>query len=215
MPTRIVVADDHQLVRQGLRAVLEASSDFVVVAEASTGLEVPPLVERLRPDAVVLDVMMPGLNGLEVARQLHLRHPATKIVILSMHATESYVLEALRSGASAYLLKSGTSRELIEALRAVVAGRRYLSPPLSERAIDAYARQTEASADPYDTLTTREREVLQLAAEGRTSQAIAAQLGISARTVETHRANLTRKLGIEGQTELVRYAIRRGVLPAE
>jgi len=215
MPTRIVVADDHQIVRQGLRAALEAAGDCSVVAEAGTGLEVPALVERLRPDVLILDLMMPGLNGLEVTRQVHRKHPGIKIVILSMHGTEAYVLEALRSGAAAYVLKSGSSAELLAAVRAVMTGARYLSPPLSERAIEAYAQLAQGGTDPYDTLTTREREVLQLAAEGVASQAIAARLGISPRTVETHRANLMRKLGIAGQTELIRYAIRRGILPAE
>ncbi len=215
MPTRIAVADDHQIVRQGLRAVLEGSADFAVVGEASSGLEVLSLVDRARPDVLVLDLMMPGLNGLEVTRQLHQKHPATRVVILSMHGTESYVLEALRAGAMAYLLKSGSSSELLDAVHAVVAGRRYLSPPLSDRAVEAYARLAEGASDSYDTLTTREREVLQLAAEGHTSQDIAGRLGISPRTVETHRANLMRKLGLAGQTDLIRYSIRRGILPAE
>ncbi len=215
MPTRIVVADDHQIVRQGLRTVLEASTDFAVVGEAASGLDVPSLVERTRPDVLVLDLMMPGLNGLEVTRQVHQKHPGTRVVILSMHGTESYVLEALRSGAMAYLLKSGSSSELLDAVRAVVAGKRYLSPPLSERAVEAYARLAEGASDSYDTLTTREREVLQLAAEGHTSPDIATRLGISPRTVETHRANLMRKLGLAGQTDLIRYSIRRGILPAE
>jgi DNA-binding NarL/FixJ family response regulator len=215
MATRILLADDHQIVRQGLRAVLEGAGDFAVVAEVASGLDVAPLVEQARPDVLLLDLMMPGLNGLEVARQLHRKHPAVKIVILSMHSNESYVLEALRAGASAYVLKSGSSKEILEAVRAAAAGRRYLSPPLSERAIDAYAHRAEDAEDPYETLTTREREVLQMAAEGRSNQRMAEQLGISARTVETHRANLMHKLGLEGQTELVRYCIRRGILPAE
>jgi DNA-binding NarL/FixJ family response regulator len=215
MPTRIAVVDDHQIVRQGLRAVLESSPDFSVVGEAASGLDVLPLVERLRPDVLVLDLMMPGLNGLEATRQVHQKYPAVRVVILSMHATESYVLDALRSGAVAYLLKSGRSSELVDAVRAVVAGKRYLSPPLSDRAVDAYARLAEGASDSYDTLTTREREVLQLAAEGHSSPDIASRLGISARTVETHRANLMRKLGLTGQTDLIRYSLRRGILPGE
>jgi DNA-binding NarL/FixJ family response regulator len=215
MPARVVLADDHEIVRQGLRAVLERSPDFLLVAEAASGPEVLSLVEHARPDVLVLDVMMPGLNGLEVARRVHQRYPEVKIVMLSVHANESYVLQALRSGASAYLLKSGSSQELVEAVRAVVSGKRYLSPPLSERAIDAYARMAEGTADPHDALTAREREVLQLVAEGRSSHTIAQELCISVRTVESHRGSLMRKLGLGSQTDVVRYCIRRGIMPAE
>jgi DNA-binding NarL/FixJ family response regulator len=215
MPARVVLADDHEIVRQGLRAILERAGEFLLVAEAGSGPEVLPVVDRARPDVLVLDVMMPGLNGLEVARRVHHRHPGVKIVMLSVHSNESYVLEALRAGASAYLLKSGSSQELVEAVRTVVSGKRYLSAPLSERAIDAYARMAEGTADPYDALTAREREVLQLVAEGRSSQAIAEELGISVRTVESHRGSLLRKLGLGGQVDVVRYCIRRGLTPAE
>src|SRR5512138_3081114 len=215
MPTRIVVADDHAIVRQGVRAVLEASPEFVVVGEASTGLEVVPLVDRLRPDVLLLDLMMPGLNGLDATREVRRQCPSTRVVILSMHATESYVLEALRSGASGYLVKAGHASEVVEAVRAVMAGRHFLSAPLSERAIAAYAERAKGTTDVYDTLTTREREVLQLAAEGHGNRAIATRLGISARTVETHRANVMRKLNLRGQADLIRYMLRRGVVPLE
>jgi DNA-binding NarL/FixJ family response regulator len=215
MPVRVVVADDHALVRQGLCRVLEASGDCAVVGEAGTGLDVLPLVQQLRPDVLVLDLMLPGLGGLEVTRQVRRQCPATRVLILSMHATEPYVLEALRSGASGYLLKSGPSGEVLEGVQAAVAGRHYLSPPLSERAIQAYAERAQGAEDVYDTLTTREREVLQLAAEGRANAAIAERLGISARTVETHRAHLMRKLGLDSAADLIRYSIRRGLLPPE
>jgi len=215
MPTRILVADDHEIVRQGVRAVLQAEPEFAVVGEATSGLDVLGLVERLRPQVLVLDLMMPGLNGLEVTRQIHRQFPALRILILSMHATESYVLEALRSGAAGYLLKTGSSAEVLEAVRAVVAGKRYLSPPLSERAIEAYAERAQGASDAYETLTTRERAVLQLVAEGHSNNAAAERLGISPRTIETHRANLMRKLGLQGQVDLVRYTLRRGILPPE
>jgi DNA-binding NarL/FixJ family response regulator len=196
--------------------LLEAEPDFAIVGEVADGLEVADLVEHVKAHVLVLDLMLPGLNGLEVARQVHRRSPQTRIVILSMYANEGYVLEALRNGASAYVLKGASAAELVEAVREVTAGRRYLSPPLSESAIEAYVRKANsAPLDSYETLTTREREVLHLAAEGRSNTEVAARLGISPRTAETHRANLMRKLGLHSQTDLVRYALKRGILPAE
>jgi two-component system response regulator NreC len=213
--TRIVVVEDHQVVREGLRALLETQPDFGVVGEADNGLEVPHVVDHLRPDVLLLDLMLPGLNGMEVIRQVRQGSPTTRILILSMHANESYVLEALRSGAAGYLLKTASSSEMIAAVRAVVAGNRYLSPPLSDRVIEAYAQQALPAADIYETLTSRERVVLQLVAEGHKNTEIASRLCISVRTVESHRANLMRKLNLQGHADLVRYAIRRGLLPAE
>jgi two-component system response regulator NreC len=214
--TSIVLADDHQVVRHGLRVLLEADPEFSIVGEASDGLEAADMLERLHPDVIVLDLMMPGINGLEVARQASQRSPNTNVVILSMYTNEAYVVEALRAGAKAYVLKSATSDELIRAIRQVVTGGRYLSPPLSERAIEAYSRKAEGSAmDPYEMLTTREREILQLAAEGCTNSEIATRLSISPRTAETHRTNLMRKLGLHSQTDLIRFAIRRGILPLD
>lgn len=212
----IVLADDHTLVRQGLRALLSAESDFRVVDEAADGLQAMEAVRRLKPEVLVLDLMLPGLNGLEVARQVHRHAPKTRIVILSMHSNEAYVLEALRNGARAYVLKDATGAELVRAIREVVAGRRYLSPPLSERAIAAYVEKTAAAdTSAYPLLTSRERQVLQLAAEGLSNTEIAARLSISPRTVETHRAHLMRKLGLKSQTDLIRYALKRGFLPPE
>lgn len=214
--TTVVLAEDHQVVRQGLRALLEAEGDFAVLGEAGNGIEASQLVERLQPDLLVVDLMMPGLNGLEVTRQVSARSPRTRVVILSMHAAEGYVLEALRNGAAGYVLKDSSSSDFVRALREVSAGRRYLSPPLSERVIEAYVqRAQESGLDPYDTLTAREREVLQLAAEGRTSAEAGELLSISPRTVETHRRNLMRKLGLHGQADLIRYALRRGILPMD
>ncbi len=215
--TTILLADDHRIVREGFKALLRAEPDFQIVGETGDGLEAVRLVEQLQPDVLVADLMMPGLNGLEVTRQLHQRAVGTKIVVLSMHATEAYVLEALRHGASAYVLKDSSAADLVRAVREAMAGRRYLSPPLSEPAIEAYlqkARKTEVF-DIYETLTTREREVLQLSAEGYTNPEIAARLFISPRTVETHRANVMHKLGLRSQTDLIRYALQRGIVPMD
>ncbi len=194
--------------------MLEAETDLRVVGEAGDGLAAIQQVERLQPDVLVLDLVMPALDGLEVTRRVRQRSPQTRVVILSMHANESYVLEALRAGVSAYVLKESTADELVRAVREAVVGRRYLSPPLSERAIAAYVEKAqEAPWDPYETLTHREREVLHLAAEGHTNAEIAERLVISPRTVETHRANLMRKLSLHSQADLIRYALQRGILP--
>lgn len=212
----IILADDHHVVRQGLRALLEAESDFSVLGEAGDGLEAIRLVEQLNPNVLVLDLMMPGLNGLEVARQLSKHSSQAHIVVLSMYSNEAYVLEALGNGASAYVLKDSSSADLVHAVREVAAGRRYLSPPLSDRAIEAYQEKAKAATlDKYETLTTREREVLQLAVEGHTSTEIAARLGISSRTAEAHRSNLMHKLGLHTQADLIRYALRRGIIPMD
>jgi two-component system, NarL family, response regulator NreC len=210
MTWTLLLADDHQIVREGLRALLAGETDLRLVGEAAEGLEAVRLAERLRPDVLVLDLMMPGLNGLDVTRHLARRVPETRVVILSMHAHEAYVLESLLAGASAYVLKESSSDELVKAIRAVTTGRRYLSPPLSEEALGAYSRRTGSlPPDPYHTLTAREREVLQLTAEGHSGADIAERLFISPRTVETHRANLMRKLKVRNQKELIRYAVQR------
>jgi DNA-binding NarL/FixJ family response regulator len=212
--TTIVLADDHPVVRQGLRALLEAEEDLRVIGEASDGLEAVRLVERLKPNVLVTDLMMPGLSGMEVTRQVHDLSVGTRSVVLSMHASEAYVLEALKYGAAAYVMKEATATELVHAVREVAAGRRYLSPPLTTGVLDAYVQKVrDAAGDPHESLTTREREVLHLAAEGHTSAEIARRLFLSPRTVETHRAAMMRKLGLRTQTDLVRYAIRRGILP--
>ncbi len=214
--TTIVLADDHPIVRQGMRALLEAEPDLRVIGEAGDGLEAVSLVERLQPDVLVLDLMMPGLSGLETARHVHKRAPRTRVVILSMHADESYVLEALRHGAAGYILKTSNPIDLTLAVREVAAGRRYLGPPLSERAIEAYIQKTgDAPLDPYETLTAREREVLHLAALGHGNAAIADRLGISPRTVETHRAHVMDKLSLGNQADLIGYALRRRIIVTE
>lgn len=214
--TTIVLADDHHVVRQSFRLLLEAEPDFHVLGEAASGLEAIELVERLRPDVVIVDVMMPELNGIEVARRTKKQFPKTVIVVLSMHENEAYVVEALRAGVSAYVLKKSTARELVYAIRQGIAGHLFLSPPLSEHAIEAYLEKAQGSdLDPYETLTSREREVLHLAAEGLNNSAIAARLSISPRTVEMHHGNLMRKLRLRNQAELIRFALQRGIIPLE
>ena len=212
----LVIADDHEVTLEGIRHVLEREPDFTVVGDAMDGLAVPPLVESLRPDVLVLDLKMPGIDGLEITRQVTERSPGTRIVFLSIYGNEAYVVEALRSGAAAYVLKDAAAAELVRAIRAVLAGRRYLSPPLSEDAIQAYVeRVRDTPPDPYDTLSHREREVFLLVAEGLTSPQIAARLFISERTVETHRAHLMRKLGLRSHAEVIRYAVERGQRAAD
>lgn len=212
----IVLADDHHVVRQSFRLLLETQTDFRVLGEAASGLEAVELSERLRPDVLVVDIMLPELNGVEVARRIKKQLPATVVVILSMHDNEIYVIEALRAGAAAYVLKTSTAQELVYAIRQVLAGHLFLSPPLSERAIEAYLQKAQGTElDPYETLTAREREVLHLAAEGMTNTAIGARLSISPRTVEMHHGNLMRKLHLRTQTELIRFALQRGILPLD
>jgi two-component system response regulator NreC len=213
MTISIVLADDHPVVRRGMQTLLEAEPDFAIIGEAGDGLESVRLVENLQPDVLILDLMMPGLSGLEALRIIRKRSPRTRVVVLSMHDTHAFVAEALMNGATGYVLKGSDELNLVRAVREAAGGRRFLSPPVTERAIDAYIEQARAaSLDPHDTLTAREREVLQLTAEGKTGPEIAARLHISQRTVENHRANLMRKLLLKNQSELVRYALRRGLI---
>ncbi len=212
----LVLADDHLVVRQGLRALLESQAAIHVVGETGDGLEAVELVEQLRPDVLVVDLMMPGLSGLEVTRQVRQRFPNTRIVILSMHSGEPYVMEALRNGAEGYVLKTSSAADLTQAVSEVMEGRRYLSPPLSLEAVELFTQKTrDTTLDLYETLTTREQQVLQLAARGLSRNEISSQLSISPHTAMTHRTNLMRKLGLHNQTELVRFAIQRRLLPLE
>ena len=211
MTIKIVLADDHQIVREGFRMVLEAQPDFLVVGEASDGIETIQIVKKLNPDILVVDLMMPGINGLEVARQLRTK---VRTVILSMHNNEAYVIEAIRNGVFGYVLKDGTSKELVTAVQYAVAGKHYLSPPFSEKSIETYTLNIIVeSKNAYDSLTTREREVFQLVAQGYSSSKIGELLHISSRTVEVHRANMMRKLNFHSQAELIQYALLRGTLP--
>jgi two-component system, NarL family, response regulator NreC len=213
---RIVLADDHEVVRAGLRALLEREPGFSVVGETSDGLQVGEVVARTKPHVLVLDLVMPGLNGIDVAREVTKRSPGTRIVVFTMHSSESLVIRALRNGVAGYVLKGSSAAELVQAIREALAGRRYLSPPLSDRAIETYlARVREAHADPYDSLTTRERQVLHLAAEGLSSAAVGVRLGIGARTVDTHRTHLMKKLGLRSRRDLIVYALQRGLLRTE
>ena len=212
----VVLADDHPIVRQGLRTLLEQEAGCRVVGEAADGLTAIDLITRLRPALAILDLQMPDLDGLEVARRVATSSPDTRVIMLSMHSDEPYVLDALRHGALGYVLKGSATTDLVGAVRAVRAGQRFLSAPLADRALDAYARraaETGRPPDRYDLLTRREREVLQLAAQGLTNTEIGDRLAISPRTAETHRANLLRKLGLQSQTELVRFATQRMLLP--
>jgi len=210
---RLVLADDHPVVREGLRAILETREDLRIVGEASDGLEAIRHVEQTMPDVLCVDLMMPRLGGLEVTRQVRQRAPSTRVLILSMYGSEEHVLAALRSGAGGYLLKGSSSAEIVKAIQVVATGARYLSQPFAERAIDAYVtRSGETPADSYELLTPREREVFQLTAEGNSNPTVADYLGISLRTAETHRASLMRKLGLHNQADVIRYALERGLL---
>jgi DNA-binding NarL/FixJ family response regulator len=212
----IVLADDHHVVRQGLRTLLEGALDCTVVGEAADGSAAIELVKRLLPKVLVVDMVLPHLNGLDVIRHVQQIAPETRIVVLSMHADESYVREALRAGATAYVLKESHADEFVQAVRQAAAGKRYLSPPLTERALDAYiAQSAETPFDLAEILTGREREVLVMAAQGGTTAEIAARLSLSGRTVEAYRARMMRKLGLRSQMDLIRYALRQGLIALE
>jgi len=214
--TTILLADDHTVVRQGLKALLEDEPDFTVVGEADSGMEAIRLVNELKPAILVLDIMMEDISGIEVARQVRKTSPHTAVIVLTMYGDKKHVLEALQSGVQAYLVKKSAASELVQAVRQVLVGRRYLGTSVSDVIVDAYLEKAESGpADPYDTLSRREREVLHLAAHGYTNAGIAEHLYISRRTVETHRTNAMRKLNLENQTELLRYALQQGILPLD
>jgi len=216
MNVTILLADDHPFVRRGVRNLLEAEADFSVIGEAEDGLQVVQMAEKLHPDILIVDLMMPNLNGLEVLKQVSQRSPKTRNIVLSMQSADPYVVEAFRSGASGYILKDGAPDELIDAIRQVLLDDRYLSPKLPERLITALTESRgNVEQDRYETLTNREREIFQMTAEGRTSQEIGDKLMISPRTVEVHRSNLAGKLGIKNQVDLIRFAIKRGILPMD
>lgn len=209
----VIVADDHAVVREGLRTVLEQYLPCSVVGMAASGAEAISLARKLQPALLVTDMVMPGLSGLEVVRQARQAAPAMQVVVFSMHAEESYVREALRAGAAGYVLKESLASELVAAINAAMQGRRYVSQDLSDRILEIYAQDApQGSFDPYQQLTDREREVLVLSAEGLNTAAIASRLVLSPRTVESHRASMMHKLGLRTIADLVRYAIRRGLV---
>ena len=210
---RVLLADDHSIVRRGLRGLLEAAGQ-AVVAEASDGLEALSLCEEHRPDLVILDIGMPKLSGLEVAaRSQKLKHPPG-VIILSVHGDESYIMRALAAGARAYLLKSATDEDLIPAVRAVASGKPFFSPAVTAVLVEDYVRrlQQRGMTDSYNLLTDREKEVLQLLAEGRSNKEVATLLDLGLSTVETHRANLMQKLSLHNTAEIVLYAVRKGLI---
>jgi DNA-binding NarL/FixJ family response regulator len=213
---RVLLADDHTIVRQGVRLCLEAMGDIEVVAEAEDGQAAVQLAGQLRPDVAVVDLTMPRRNGVDAIRQIKRDRPETEVVVLSVHDSEAYVVQALRAGAAGYVLKRNAATELAAAIRAAHEGQAYLHPSIARRVIDDYLsriRSAEDSpAEPHERLTPREREVLQLAAEGHTTRSIAGLLCLSTKTVEHHRASIMTKLGLHGQTELVKYAIRAGLV---
>lgn len=209
---RIVLADDHHIVRKGLLALLGNEKDFEIVGEASNGLQTIELARNLHPDILILDLMMPGMNGLEVSAQLTREHPQIRIIILSMQCNEAYVYEALRSGAMGYVLKDNTAEELITAIRQVRNGLSYFSSSLHIQSKEMYDDIPETeSMDPLGQLTAREKEVLYLAIKGLCNADIASRLGISQRTVETHCTNFMHKLGVSSRSRLIQYAIQHGI----
>jgi two-component system response regulator NreC len=213
---RVLLADDHTILRKGLRSLLEKEPTIDVVGEAEDGKEAVKKAEALHPDVVVVDIAMPGLNGLEACRQIKKCTPGMKIIVLTVHANEEYVLQSLRAGVSGYLIKSAAPRELVSAIHAAWKDESYLSPRVSRTVVDEYLRQvqklSEGEKESFEILSPREREVLQLIADGHTTKKIAELLYISVKTVETHRDHLKKKLNIMDMAELVRYAIRRGLI---
>ena len=214
MPIRILLADDHTVVRDGLRALLEKQADMAVVAEAADGRDSVRLAEEQSPDVVVMDIAMPNMNGIEATRRIISSNPRVAVVILSMHQDESYVLRSLKAGAKGYLLKDSLRSDVIDAIRQVAQGRSFLTKKVSRLLQEDYIRELEQRGldDSYDLLTEREREILQLVAEGRTNKEVAGLLNVSITTVETHRTHILQKLGLHSVPELILYAVRKGII---
>ncbi|MBV9507946.1 MAG: response regulator transcription factor [Acidobacteriia bacterium] len=214
MPIRILLADDHTVLRDGLRALLERQPDMVVVAEAADGRECIHLVETEMPDLVLMDIGMPNMNGIEATRRIAEDQPQTAVVILSMHQDESYVLRSLKAGAKGYLLKDSLRTEVLEAVRTVARGRSYFTRKIGRMLQEDYVRLLESRGleDSYDLLTGREREILQLVAEGKANKEVATLLNIGVTTVETHRTHILQKLGLHSVPDLILYAVRKGII---
>ena len=213
-PIKIILADDHKIVRQGMRSLLESHPGFEVIGEASDGEEALKLMETLSPDIAFMDVMMPNLNGIEAAKIARQRGLKTKLIFLSMHANSTYAVRALQSGALAYLLKDSDFSEILQAIQNVMEGRRYLSAAMSDEVFETLLHVNVDKNDVPDILSTREREILQLIAEGNTNIVIAEKLTLSVRTVEAHRAHIMTKMRFNSQSDLVRYAIQQGLITA-
>jgi DNA-binding NarL/FixJ family response regulator len=211
-PIRVLVADDHTMVRESLVNVLDGSGECIVVAQASDGVTAIEQALRVRPDVAIVDISMPGLNGVEVVRRLHIELPATRTLVLTMHEDEEYVLHVVRAGASGYLLKDSAISELIGAVKALHAGKAHFGAAAARVLAQQVHKPEGDSGDPYGRLTPREREVFHMVVEGRTSKEIAARLGISTKTAENHRASVLDKLGARNTADVVRYAVRRGLL---
>jgi two-component system, NarL family, response regulator NreC len=211
---RVLLADDHGIVRRGLKSLIENETDARVIGEAADGLEALRLCDEHKPDVLIVDIGMPKLNGLDVAARVQKQERPPRVVILSMHADESYIMRALAAGARAYLLKEATDEDLVPALRAVAAGKPFFSPLVAGVLVEDYVRQLQARGltDSYHLLTDREREVLQLLAEGRSNKEVATLLDLGLSTIETHRANLMQKLNLHNTAEIVLYAVRKGII---
>jgi DNA-binding NarL/FixJ family response regulator len=212
--TRVLLAEDHTIVRKGLLALLDSEAGIEVIGEAQDGREAVARAEQLRPDVVLMDITMPVLNGLEATRQIKKRFPEVKVLILTVHSDDEYIRQILRAGASGYLVKQAAPHELISAIEAIQRGESYLSPSVSKKVVDGYVQYSAGAEeeDSYERLTGREREVLQLIAEGSSTRDIAQMLDLSVKTAETHRARIMDKLDIHSTAELTQYAIRKGVI---
>lgn len=210
---KVLVVDDHAIMRDGIRALLALQEDIEIVGEAAEGREAIKKTEELAPDVIIMDIAMPGLDGLEATRRIIKKHPTVKVLILTQHDKREYILSSIKAGATGYVPKRAVGSELLSAIRAVHRGDSFLSPYAAKALVDHYRQQTEA--EPYDRLTAREREILKLIAEGHTSREIASLLFISLKTVLGHRAKIMEKLGIHNSTELIKYAIRKGLVEAD
>ena len=216
MKIKVVVADDHAIVREGVRMILAKERDIEVVGEAADGAQALQLVETAKPDVVVMDISMPGMGGIEATQKVKERYPKVNVLALTMHEDETYVFQLLRAGASGYVLKRAAAQDLVQAVRAAAKGEAFLYPSVARKVVEDYLRRVEAGEEKerYDGLTQREKEVLTLIAQGLPNQEIADKLYISIKTVQTHRAHILEKLGLHDRTELVRYAIRKGLIEA-
>jgi len=217
MAIKVFLADDHAVIRDGMQALLETQSDIHVTGTASNGRDTVRQVQKLRPDVVIMDIAMPELNGIEATSQVRELSPSTEVLILSMHSTSEHIFRALKAGAKGYILKESAGQEVVKAVRAVSARKRYLAQSIEEAVIDAYIRQRRPPADasPLETLSSREREILQLVVEGKSSAKIADALFISPKTVETYRSRLMRKIGVKDLPSLVKFAIQHGLTTLE